>query len=275
MLSRFAYPNPGVPSNRLNRTQSTLSRESSLSSLSDQTKHRSSSKLHKDYLGFTSKQLSQISKCVSCEMSWTTRKTSAQKVIHFKSCAKKKRLQEDTVRVLLARELDKAVSEKENENTRKKQGADARTLLDAVVNRKLDQKGSKKIVIAPTIKTVGETRDSILDKARSLLSNPVDSLACLPSTQSFGASALGTNLRKLDFCPSPTTEQASTMVRESKLTPSTDSDSGVNRCDNHHVELPPSTQAFSSSKLSLAFGELKSSSIVSHSNKWHILIANA
>lgn len=55
---------------------------------------------------FPERQLSQLLRCVSCELQWTTRKSVFEKMKHLKSCAKKNRLDDGLVQTLIQRELD-------------------------------------------------------------------------------------------------------------------------------------------------------------------------
>ncbi|KAF8974449.1 hypothetical protein BDZ97DRAFT_1911630 [Flammula alnicola] len=100
-LSRFAFANPAA-----NKKTTKLARETTRSALPSSSKctDRFATKKGVD-LDIPSSVLAKISRCVCCDVSWTTRKTGIQKVMHIKSCAKKYAFDNETVQLLIRKEI--------------------------------------------------------------------------------------------------------------------------------------------------------------------------
>ncbi|KAL0949398.1 hypothetical protein HGRIS_009460 [Hohenbuehelia grisea] len=123
-------------------------------------------------------QLAKLLKCVSCDTKWTARKSAAQKASHVQSCAKKRGFSEDTVCVLIERELAKAAAEETEPAAPKNKGKGKAveaapkpvTFFEELVNEAGVQRkkpGPKRAKVSVTVQSVVETRDDILKKARA------------------------------------------------------------------------------------------------------------
>jgi hypothetical protein len=128
-------------------------------------------------------QLSRLSKCIGCGLEWTSRKTAKQKRAHIKQCAKKNALTNDTVRILIQKEIA-IVSPSQNTAA----SPSETTLMDSVVPT-APVKKSKRQQVLPTVRSLPETRDGILGRARDIL-GPTNDQADPHSTQQFCQSAL-------------------------------------------------------------------------------------
>ncbi|KAF8138457.1 hypothetical protein EV363DRAFT_1154945 [Boletus edulis] len=163
-LSRFVYKTPSsssrTPDPRPSRPTASLVRKDPPDHLPDSL-------------------LVQLSKCISCGLEWTRRKTVKQKHTHIKQCARKHALTKDTIRILV---------EKEVATSPPTQSINETTLMDSVVPAG-PVKRSKRQQVLPTVMSLPETRDSILSRARDIL-GPTSSQADPQPTQQFGQSAL-------------------------------------------------------------------------------------
>ncbi|KAF8351331.1 hypothetical protein F5887DRAFT_936978, partial [Amanita rubescens] len=129
-----------------------------------------------------SDHVAKLTKCVSCDAQWTTRKSASQKTKHIQSCARKKGFTSDTIRVALLKEVERMKANTENtllENT-----------VNAVAMGKKARHRAKK-----TVESIAVTRDIILDRAKQILASRMPSIGDddefpMPSTQPFGQSAL-------------------------------------------------------------------------------------
>ncbi len=199
-LSRFAYTDPNAARRTASKTPSSSGRESStpeVVSAPSKAKRVPTPPLHAFAQDFTDADLSRIRRCVSCETSWTVRKSVANKMKHIEVCARKKKLTHETIRVLLRKELNNlppvaSTSKLPAEPT----PVLPETLLEDVLKDAQKKKGRRPQVLQ-TVKTVQETRSIILDRARQLLQdtrNTAHSAAAAtgmaPPTQVFGMSSI-------------------------------------------------------------------------------------
>ncbi|KAI0081842.1 hypothetical protein K474DRAFT_1154902 [Panus rudis PR-1116 ss-1] len=168
------------------------------------------------FTDFPDEDLARLRKCVSCDQAWTARKSVVQKMKHVQTCGKKKKLTEDIIRVLLAKELNLDPTDP----SRKGQKSPPTTLLEDVVNGEAPRKKGRKAKAAPavveTVRNLADTRSDILARARLLLDG-ADTLkeTCRsnsktpesvefqrdelipPSTQPFGESALARKFQSI------------------------------------------------------------------------------
>ncbi|KAG2108096.1 hypothetical protein BD769DRAFT_1693386, partial [Suillus cothurnatus] len=93
---------------------------------------------------FSHAQLASLISCVSCNLKWTSTKTASQKVIHIENCAKKKFLSDETVPMLVRKEKT----------------------VDNEVSR---TKKSRRPQILGTVRSLPETRSSIMGRVRAVL----------------------------------------------------------------------------------------------------------
>ncbi|THH33686.1 hypothetical protein EUX98_g582 [Antrodiella citrinella] len=203
------------------------------------------------------RDIARVLKCVCCGVSWTSRKSSAEKIKHFQSCGKKHKLTLETVKVLLLKEVKKlppAEGKSKRKPSPEKEEA-ARTLLaDAVVNDATGKKRGRRPEVVETVKSIADTRSDIVARARLLLHDGAStsnvhpdsevaaketaekdlSVQPLPATQPFGDSALARM-----FPPRPTSRPTSPALAYHP-TPAA-------------APSPPRTQPFGESALARAF----------------------
>ncbi|KAG9317446.1 hypothetical protein JVU11DRAFT_1646 [Chiua virens] len=165
-------------------------------------------------------QLSQLTKCICCGLHWTRSKSVKQKRTHIDQCAKKNALTEKTVRILIEKE-----TAAQNTDSSRTPPIDA-TLLDSVIPAGPVKKPKRQHVVS-TVKSLPETRDSILDKARDILGH-TKALADPQTTQQFAQSTLARRNAKHpalldvnDYTEEPPSTQhfgASSLRREGVIT---------------------------------------------------------
>ncbi|KAG2116045.1 uncharacterized protein F5147DRAFT_675777 [Suillus discolor] len=165
--------------------------------------------IHRFSNDFSDAQLASLTTCVSCNLKWTSTKTASQKVIHIQNCAKKKFLSDETVRMLIYKETqsssDQNVSQRSDQKATEV-GQKSATFLETVVNEGSRTKKGRRPQILGTVKSLPETRGSILGRARAVLDTSmqhggpvVDAQVSnsihggrsdVPCTQAFGTSML-------------------------------------------------------------------------------------
>ena len=206
-LSRFAFQavhktevgKPGI----LSRSVSTAALQT-LSKPSYAPKARTKrAKVHRFFNDFSDRQIASLTNCVSCNLKWTSKKTASQKMIHIQNCAKKKYLSDQTVTTLIREEVESSCSQNSPGAgpTIAKEGEKSTTFLETIIND-IPQKTGRRPQVLETIKSLPETRSSILGKARAVLDAsmqhndfavPDGVQACtneVPCTQAFGTSVL-------------------------------------------------------------------------------------
>ncbi|KAF8842688.1 hypothetical protein BDN67DRAFT_1067483 [Paxillus ammoniavirescens] len=117
-------------------------------------------------------QLTKLLKCIGCGLQWTSRKTAKQKRLHIEQCAKKNFLTKDTVQILIKRETGQGSCSKDDGilsgSARNDNESAAFTLMDSVVPSGPVRKVRRQQVV-PTVRSLPETREGILDRARDIL----------------------------------------------------------------------------------------------------------
>ncbi|KZT12771.1 uncharacterized protein LAESUDRAFT_15467 [Laetiporus sulphureus 93-53] len=215
--------------------------------------------------GFSEAELAKLLKCVVCESLWTARKTTVRKLKHIGSCAKRRSLTDATIAVMIRQEIDRVPILPEKKTKHKQQ--EAETLLqDAVLDAGAKRRGKRPAVVT-TVKSLTETREQILLKARQLIghpsarpqgvmitvsaeSNTAEKTRLPPSTQGFGESALTKRRRTPHEDAQSAASLSAQAFGRSKLTSKPAHVVFIPR-----VEVPedsktlPSTQAFAPSKL--------------------------
>lgn len=265
-LGRFAFkdkratssiPKPAMNVSR--QMHSSSSSSSSSSALIEPPKPTAGKKparvaTHRFADDFSDDELAKLLKCVSCDTRWTTRKSATQKMKHVQTCAKKRSLTDETVRVLLRREIAsapvvEAVSKGKGKGKAKASSEapteppTAETFFTDIIQDAAPKKRTKRLQITETLKDLGDTREDILAKAKAVLGRQnmvTDENSALPSavderslplTQPFRQSSLG-------------------QTRQSKPTMFYGSPAAT---DDENSDLedyePPRTQAFAPSKL--------------------------
>lgn len=202
-LRGFAYlaARPQINAASSGARASTPSRTGSSCGLEPKSKKRNRANCFVDDL--PSDHVAKLTKCVSCDARWTTRKSASQKTKHIQSCARKKGFTPDTIRIALSKEVENVKANSRNKSGRKDKETDPseNTLLENTV--KAGDKGKKTRHRAQkTVESIIVTRNSILDRAKQILrydTQPTgdngdtdvhDDERPMPSTQPFGRSAL-------------------------------------------------------------------------------------
>ena len=162
-------------------------------------------------------QLAKLNKCVSCNARWTTRKTAIQKSKHIQSCAKKHSFSDETVRLLIQKELESIVenigkaSDKGKAPVSPAQSLTVKTFYEHVTDAGPKKKG-RRAEVSESVRCITTTREAILSRARAVLDTVVPSTEVgldppahappighsdvekgdlfIPSTQPFGQSSL-------------------------------------------------------------------------------------
>jgi hypothetical protein len=114
---------------------------------------------------------------------------------HVQSCARKNGLTDETIRILLRREIDNApiyTTANGNGNLAPNSSETPRTFLENVVNDTAPKVKGKRLKVLSTIQSVTETRDAILDKAQAIFGDHSqvadEEFDSLPPSQVFGPS---------------------------------------------------------------------------------------
>jgi len=149
---------------------------------------------------FSDADLAKLGKCVSCDLRWTARKTAHQKMIHIQACAKKHSFTDETVRILIRKEIDLLTPNKAGCIS-----TESNTYMEDIVAHAAPRKKGRRQKAAETVQTIEVTRSTILNRAQAVLGpsfpdappctqsvgpssiNPIIAL----STQTFGPSVLG------------------------------------------------------------------------------------
>ncbi|KAH9947241.1 hypothetical protein B0H21DRAFT_822003 [Amylocystis lapponica] len=217
-LTQFAYNRPSQLSRHASSTsKSSLSQSASTTPVEDPPAKKKAVRpaSHRFTSDFSDAELARILKCVSCDLAWTTRKSVVEKMKHIQTCAKKHSLTDDTVRILIRQELKNSPPVSQGKGKGKplalepEQDAVPRTLLEDVVQDVNAKKKKRRPNVLETVKSLTETRDTILGRARQLIGDassvpgvvtgpasetnkqPVATGGWMPPpTQAFGDSAL-------------------------------------------------------------------------------------
>jgi hypothetical protein len=179
-LGRFAFINSG-PSmkNPSSRPGPSPKRSSTvIESSANAPPKRKTAVKHQFSVDFSHVELAKLTKCVSCNAQWTTRKTAAQKIKHVQSCAKKHSFNDETIRFLIRKEIDSVVEYvgKASDKTRKRKASVPpahspvpRTFYEHVVTDAAPRKKGRRAEASESVRSVITTRNAILDRARVVL----------------------------------------------------------------------------------------------------------
>jgi hypothetical protein len=167
-------------------------------------------------LDIPASDLAKISRCISCDLSWTARKTPVQKMAHIKSCAKKNNFTDETIQRLVRKEVANYVPIVKQSKVKVKDSVSQESLakntyMDDILVGAAPRKKGKPQQAQTVLSSVSTTRGSILERAQTILatssahdvnfatlSTPKHPSTCsgiqdediLLSTQTFGQSAL-------------------------------------------------------------------------------------
>jgi len=172
--------------------------------------------VHRFSNDFSDAQLASLTNCVSCNLKWTSMKTASQKMIHIQNCAKKNFLSDETVRTLIRKEIQLSSDQDASQRSAAEEGEKSTTFLETVVNEVARTKKGRRPQVLGTVKSLPETRGSILGRARAVLDTSIqhgDSVvgarmsnrnqgdrSDVPCTQAFGTSMLA---HQADSYPRP------------------------------------------------------------------------
>lgn len=271
-LNRFVYQNSS-------RSQSTASLSRTSSIVAPKKKPGCNAGQHRFAADFSNAELARLARCVCCRIGWTTRKGVAQKMVHVQSCAKKNAFTDETVKILIRQEVDKATAESQVADAKGKSKAinpenlhtrAPKTHMEDIIQGPEPKRRGRRPEV-PTLKNGMETRDENLDRARVILGNHT-----LPNTrdngfqtQQFGPSRLidrlGRDPGSWDVNPATQAFGESELRKRQALsvvlgaTTRKHSISDVEPASFNEGIMPPSTQNFGPSKL-VGLGRMSSSS---------------
>ncbi|KAL0067570.1 hypothetical protein AAF712_005285 [Marasmius tenuissimus] len=137
-------------------------------------------------------ELAQLLKCVACDVRWTVRKSASQKVAHIQSCAKKSGLTDETVLTLIRDELAQTpIAPLDKGKGKAPPETQPTTILAEIVQDAAPKKRARRQDVAATVRSLGETRSAILDRAQCRERyHPRERFKPPPATPEFGASYL-------------------------------------------------------------------------------------
>ena len=154
-------------------------------------------RLHVSDYSFTDSQLQKLTRCVCCQVPWTTRKSAPRKLNHVQKCARKNSLTEEAVRLMIEQDLQALETQGDlKKGKRKAVAPEPATLLEGVIaNTNTKTKGRKKEV-PTTVLQVAETHQAIYSRARAVFEESEESDAPpFPATQGFAPSKIGRNIQ--------------------------------------------------------------------------------
>ncbi|GAV98964.1 protein [Lentinula edodes] len=120
---------------------------------------------------FNADSISRLLMCVCCNLKWTTRKSMSQKLTHFKTCAKKHGVQDDTLVDLIRKGIINlpAVQPKGKGTSIVVDDASPKTFFDEVMHDAAPKKRTRRQEVKSTVKDIAEMRNAILLKARAIV----------------------------------------------------------------------------------------------------------
>lgn len=219
-LSRYAYNGAHASSSSITSRASTARAHSSVpeNAAIQPLPNKAIKTVSHRFIMFTDTALGKLMLCVSCKLAWTARKTVPQKMKHIQTCAKKKKLTDETVIFLIREELQRNPVQ----DSRRKGGPvvmslpEPQTLLENIVQDDAARKKGRRPKVTESVKEPTETRSDILERARLLLQSsgskilaaqPMHCPKSPPRTQAFGESALALKFRS-NVPPVPTPDCA-------------------------------------------------------------------
>ncbi|KAG5716685.1 hypothetical protein E4T56_gene16238 [Termitomyces sp. T112] len=167
-LARFAYS--GAITRKTSIVSTSLTRGASSASSIAETRPPPKRLAHRFVAHFSDSDLGKVTTCVSCDIRWTARKTATQKMLHIQSCAKKKGLADETVRILLRKEIESCVAGTALDKGKgKEKVVDPQTLLEEVLAETAPKRKGRRKEVGETVKTISQTRGLILERARAII----------------------------------------------------------------------------------------------------------
>ncbi|KAK0453451.1 hypothetical protein EV421DRAFT_2014798, partial [Armillaria borealis] len=279
-LARFAF---ATKPTRKASSSTVTSRAESVEALPKPVASRKPLRADRFAEDFTDAQLGGLLKCVCCNISWTTRKTAAQKMKHVQSCAKKNHFTDSAVRARIRQALENVnpddVAPKGKGKTKGQDSSVPETYFHDVVRDAEPKRRTKRVDVLGTVKTLADTRDAILQKAEAIIGHSASSTVHLllseeddhgiVATQRFGPSTLAERMASNDSPmlddPLHSDNDAESYPATQTFGPSKFSAKPSSTSPSPSVDEPfPATQPFAPSKLgSLQAVSSESSSPVS------------
>jgi hypothetical protein len=203
---------------------------------------------------FTDSQLASLSKCVCCDIKWTTRKTRVQKIAHIGKCSRKQSLSPDVVERLVRQEFARAVAQSAGGKTKASdKPSEPTTHLEDIVDRaKAKKRGGRPAGNRPTtIQNPTDSRLGILDRARNLLDKePIHNFDTRPAERSAQEKLNDICGRPTSQpCPSSTQSLGRSTLNQRLPIPRTHINTWGPTFDEDIDDAPPATQAFEPSRL--------------------------
>lgn len=184
-------------------------------------------------------ELPKLLKCVCCSFQWTTKKTARQKKAHLEKCAKKHGIAQDTLQHLVCSASTSALQASLVPSTdvgRTQVHDENITLMNSIVPSEPSRQGKRKQAIT-TVKSLQETRQAILGKARTILSSSVQ-----PRVEVQGVD-------QRSPCIEPDDTEPTRQFGESILARRNHFSAQAKETLPESMEVPAATQAFSKSAL--------------------------
>ncbi|SJL01808.1 uncharacterized protein ARMOST_05132 [Armillaria ostoyae] len=208
-LARFAFA--AKPTRKVSSSTVT-SRAESVEALPNHVASKKPLRADRFAEDFTDAQLGGLLKCVCCNISWTTRKTAAQKMKHVQSCAKKNHFTDSAVRARIRQALENVnpddVAPKGKGKAKGQDSSVPETYFHDVVHDAEPKRRTKRVDVLGTVKTLADTRDAILQKAEAIIGHSASSTVHLllseeddhgiVATQRFGPSTLAERMASND-----------------------------------------------------------------------------
>ncbi|KAG7449050.1 uncharacterized protein BT62DRAFT_1073586 [Guyanagaster necrorhizus] len=175
-LARFAFP---AQPTRKASSSTVTSRTESADVISKPVAPKQPHRTDRFSEDFTDVQLGGLLKCICCNISWTTRKSAAQKMKHVQSCAKKNSFSDSAVRTRIRQALEsvdpKDLATKGRGRAKSQDATVPETFFRDVVHDVGPRKRTKRVDVLGTVKALVDTRDAILQKAETIIGHSASS----------------------------------------------------------------------------------------------------
>jgi len=173
-LTRFVYPKPIT----IQKTKATsLPRKpASLFPLgaNESTAAPPLSNADQTNMGLSLSDLAKISRCVCCDISWTTRKTGHQKMAHMRNCSRKHAFDEETMQTLLQTEVRNFIPVRKAVKKARPvsdEPASKKTFLEDVLVNAAPKQKAKRQQPETLLLNVSQTRVTVLARAQEILAS--------------------------------------------------------------------------------------------------------
>ncbi|KIJ56715.1 hypothetical protein M422DRAFT_773488 [Sphaerobolus stellatus SS14] len=186
---------------------------------------------------FTTEELTAVTKCVVCDLAWTTRKTVPLKMTHMKSCAKKNGWSEQTVKVKLTMLIEARSTTPAGTANKPVTPKAPPTLLENVIDETAPKRRKKaKEITMTTVADPTQAHNAILERAKVLFGDPIQVMENRVQ-----------RMPTLQFPPTRLGVPASGMLGQALVDERNSAEA------SKATNLPPATQAFKPSNLQSKF----------------------